>query len=535
MKKGLIYIGILSAALSMGGCTKDFENINNDPTQTGEDIFDPNYLITSGQYAFSSKGYAYNIFAPLWVQLMSSTSTNKSNYLSNGDKYVSSSSTPDYMSRIWGVNYGSTDKFSTGAGNLIKEAISLSANDPAKSNVNAVATIMKVLIMQETTDTYGDVPYSEAFQGKQGVTRPKYDTQQEIYTSMLTELETAIAQLDASKALATGDMYYKGNVDKWKRFGYSLMLRVAMRLTKVDANTAKTWAEKAAAGGTFQSSADDALVPTELATGYTNAQAKDYNTDIYQTKWSNVLIDYLRAQGDPRLEVVAEVPLATEEDGKPAAGTTGAAIQRGMPNGYDLGTIRDITTAPGYPGAVNGNKVGAYSRPRYSVYANQASPIFVLTYAETELLLAEAAVRGWSVGASAAQHYQQGVVAALTELSKLGNDLAISTTVAESFAAAHPLDVSSQAASLAQINTQYWATTGLEFNYIQSYFNWKRSGYPVLTAVNFPGNFSGATIPRRQPYPVAEVTLNAVNYKEAIGRLGGTDSWTARVWWDVAQ
>lgn len=531
MKKGLLYIGMLSSAMWLGGCTKDFDGINTDINQTDSASFEPNYLITSSQYAFASKGYAYNIFVPLWAQIMSSTSTNKSNYLSNGDKYVATSSTPDYMSRIWGTNYGSTDKFSTGAGSMAAEAVNLSAAFPDKANVTAVGMMMKVLIMQETTDTYGDVPYSQAFAGRKGITTPAYDRQEAIYNSMLTELETAIGMLDASKLLATGDMFYKGNVDQWKRFGYSLMLRVAMRLTKVKPDVAKTWAEKAVAGGTFTSPADDAVVKAEIATGFTNAQAKDYNTDIFQTRWSKTLIDYLTANADPRLAVVAETPLDSEEDGKPAAGTLGG-VQRGMPNGYDLlGGSTDISNAPGFPGAGSQGKTAKYTRPRYSAYANQASSMLVLTYADTELLLAEVAARGWNANGTAAAHYANGLAAGMTSLAKISADLTISQGVADAYALAHPLLPGTEAAQLEQINTQYWATTGLEFNYVQSYMNWKRSGFPVLTPVNYPGNFSGGQIPRRQPYPVAEKTLNTASYNAAVTNIGA-DDWTTRVWWD---
>lgn len=534
MKKILIYIGIASALLQVG-CTKNFDKINTDPTKTSGDLLDPNYLITSAQMAFSSQGYNLFLFSSMWAQTLASTSSLQSNYLSNPDKYVASGSTPDYQGRIWNTNYGATDQYYTGAGNLVSEAIKLTTADATKSNVTAVSTIMKLMIMQQVTDVYGDVPYSQAFQGKEGITRPVYDRQQDIYNSFFTELTAAIAALDASKPLATGDMYYNGDVAKWKKFGYSLMLRMAMRLTKVDAATAKTWAEAAAAGGTFASNADNAVLKVQNSNGHDNAQHRVYGVDIYQTKWSRTLINYLKMDNDPRLSVCAEISTDGETNGNAVPGITGAGLQIGMPNGYDLnGTATDITNAPGYPGATTGSPIGKYSRPRYSVYANTNAPIFVLTYAETELMLAEAAARGWNVGSTAALHYANGVIAAQTELATLGADLTISTATATAFAAANPLVVAPLETALKQINEQYWATTGLTFNYIESYLNWKRSGYPVLTPVVYSGNFSGGTIPRRQPYPPSEATLNTANYNTAVGNLTGGDTWTSRVWWDVA-
>ncbi len=71
------------------------------------------------------------------------------------------------------------------------------------------------------------------------------------------------------------------------------------------------------------------------------------------------------------------------------------------------------------------------------------------------------------------------------------------------------------AASLKQINEQYWATTGILWNFVEAWNNWRRSGYPVLTPVNYTGNFSNGTIPRRQLYPTTEPTANPVNYRAA--------------------
>jgi len=94
------------------------------------------------------------------------------------------------------------------------------------------------------------------------------------------------------------------------------------------------------------------------------------------------------------------------------------------------------------------------------------------------------------------------------------------------------LNESDEQNSLNAINTQYWLATGTNFNFIESWLNWKRSGYPVLTPVNYPGNTTNATIPRRMIYLSTEILNNTSNYKEAVSRLNGGDILTARVWWD---
>jgi hypothetical protein len=155
-----------------------------------------------------------------------------------------------------------------------------------------------------------------------------------------------------------------------------------------------------------------------------------------------------------------------------------------------------------------------------------------LTYAETELLLAEAAVRGWSVGGTAAAHYKNGVSAALQSLGTIGASAAISAATADAYATANPLDVSSTTASLKMINEQYWATTGTMLNFVETWNNWRRSGYPVFTPVVYTGNFSTGLIPRRQIYPTEEATANGTNYATGVSSLTGGDVWTSKVWWD---
>jgi hypothetical protein len=537
MKKTLIYLVL--AAIILPGCTKNFDDINTDPLQVGASVFDPNYLLSSSQYLVANQSY-YNtfLFESMWTQTLASTSTVTSNYLSNGDKYVPSSNTLDYQGRFWNLGYGSSDEFGTGAASLAVEMYNLTKGKEEYTNLNAVSIIMKVMIMQQITDVYGDVPYTQALQAKtNNITQPVYDTQQSIYTNMLTELETAITQLDASKKAPTADLFYKGDITKWKKLGYSLMLKLAMRLTKVDAATAQKYAEKAFAGGTFSSIADNAIVKGDNSTGFATPASKALNVDVYETRWSKTLIDYLKANSDPRLSIVAEVPAdGLKANQTTGAGNTSAAVQIGLPNGYDLkGGATDITKEPNYPGSTGSGAdvtpIGKYSRPRTSLYCNRNGASFILTYAESELLLAEAAVRGWNTG-DKSTHYKNAVSAALQSLVSFGSDGAISATVADAYALAHPLDITSTTNSLKQINEQLWATNSTFFNFVETWINWKRSGYPVLTPVNYTGNFSGGVIPRRHPYPVTEGSLNGKNYQDAVSRLSGGDNWSSRVWWD---
>jgi hypothetical protein len=537
MKNLPIYLSLLLTVM-LTCCTEDFDEINTDPTKSSPENFDANYFLSSSQWSYLDGTMGYNgptLFQSGWVQILASTSSGGANYYSNMDKYVPSSNTNDYQGRSWNGCYR--------AASLANEIVTLTSDNPDLVNLNAVARIMKILSIQYITDMYGDCPYSEALQAKTGITLPVYDDQESLYKSLLSDLDAAVSSLDESKTKPTADLLpYDGDVVKWKKFGYSLMLRMAMRLTKADLATAKTYAEKAAAGGTFASADDDAYIICDNANGYRNDYARDLTTaaDFYQVRWSKTLIDYLDANDDPRLGVIAEVP----QDGLAANQTVGLPgnsdpdVQLGLPNGYDLNAgATDITTSPGYPGGTgvgaDATPIGKYSRPKTSIYGNLDGPVFILTFAQTELLLAEAAVRGFSINGSAEGHYQNAVVGAMLSLAPFGADATISLSTANAYATAHPLDISSTENSLKMINEQYWATSGALLNFSDAWNNWKRSDYPVLTPVIYAGNFSGGVIPRRQPYPTTEGTLNTDNYQSAVGRLSGGDIWSARVWWDV--
>lgn len=534
MKKILIYI-FSGAALFQTACTKEFEEINTDPTQTSADVFNPNYLLSQSEYEASQSGYTQLLFQSMWSQVLASTFS----YYGNGDKYVASGSFDAYKGRTWSEQYR--------AASLVFEMQNLTRDKENYTNLYNIGTIIKVLSLSKITDCYGDVPYSEALRGKEGISTPVYDAQQDIYNSMLSELETAINALDASKPLASADLLYAGDVAKWKKFGYSLMLKLSMRLTKADPATAQAWAEKAYAGGVFASIDDNAKVKCDNSTGYGNntTGALRVPDDYREVRWSETLIDYLKGKADPRVGVITEVAQAglANNSNQDLAGDRTPANQIGLPNGYDLnGGATDIRSYAGYPGSTGtGDDIapdGKYSRPTTSIYLDRSGVNFILTYAETELLLAEAKTKGWNVGGTtAAQHYKNGVVAAIASLAQFNAAaaadpaIAAATVAAPAFVDANPLSGTVETA-LEQINTQYWVATGTLFNFIETWCNWRRSGYPVLTPVVYPNGFSGGTIPRRIPYNVSEPSTNGASYAAAVSGLSGGDTFTSRVWWD---
>lgn len=540
MKQRILY-SFLSLFLLLAGCTKNFQSINTNPTQANASTFDPNLLLSTAEldYASAMSGYSGPIlFQSMWVQIFASASY--PSYYSNGDKYVASGNTTTYQASTWNNGYAAASR--------AREIQNLTKGNDAYMNLRGIATIMEIGSIMLVTDTYGDCPYSQALQAKTGQVLPVYDKQQDIYNTMLTRLDSVINTLDVSRAAPTSDAFsYGGKISQWKKFGYSLMLRMAMRLVKVDAATAQKYAEKAAAGGTLAGVSDNAYVLYNNSNGFNNpnSSALIVPQDYSEVRWAKMLIDMLKTSNDPRVPVISEVPphgayyapnstKAVDSSTVPSlSGDTTASAQLGMPNGYDQnGGATDISKAPGFPGATTKGgftiPIGKYSRPKTSLYLSLNAPIFILTYAESELLLAEAAARGWNVGGTAATHYANGVAGALQSYSTFNASGTISAATAMAYAAANPLVNN----SLQQINNQYWITTGTLFNFAEAWSNWRRSGYPTLTSISYVGNFSNGQIPRRQPYPLLEATTNGTNYSSTVANLSGGDQFSGRVWWD---
>ena len=159
------------------------------------------------------------------------------------------------------------------------------------------------------------------------------------------------------------------------------------------------------------------------------------------------------------------------------------------------------------------------------------APTLIMSYAEVQFILAEAAVKGWNVGGTAQKFYEDGVKAAMTVLTIFGDKVpAVTTAEYDAYILAHPFKTGgTEAQKIEQIITQKWIV--LLFNGFEAFSEYRRTGYPVLVPVNDPTGETQGTIPRRLIYDQSELITNAANYKEAIARQG-LDVMTTRVWWD---
>ncbi|MFB9842635.1 SusD/RagB family nutrient-binding outer membrane lipoprotein [Mucilaginibacter ginsenosidivorans] len=511
MKK--IYLGVCLVsiiAIMTPACKKNFVAINTDPNAISSPTVP--YLFSKAELdAFNANYYASQI------SNVAGFIQHFANYkLASGfgDKYL----TNNEGGAALNVYYQNTVS-------EISDVIRASS-DPADVNKLAEARIWRVYVMHRMTDQFGDLPYSQAAQGYVNNTFfPVYDAQSDIYSDMLNELDAAAQAFDAGKAtFGTADLLYGGNISNWKKFAYSLMLRLGMRLTKVDPANAQKWVQKAIAGGVILNDADIAVMKYQSGSININRNpiaveliGNDYSATAYGLnliegdKYSNTYINYLKNNNDPRLSVLAVV-WNYQDPNNPVPDTT-AANQKGMPNG--------LTSQP-----VN---FESYSEPNPATILQYTAPLMVLTNAETNLLLAEATLRGWTTEGTAATYYSAGVTAAMHQWALYGSAGAISAVKIDAYLAAHPLAPGTFDQQMEQIHTQFWAS--LIYDEYESFSNWRRTGYPVLTPVNYQGNNSNGTIPRRMMYPLSEASINTANYNAAVSRQG-PDLLTTHVWWD---
>jgi hypothetical protein len=399
--------------------------------------------------------------------------------------------------------------------------ISNYSDDPERANIYNMARIVRAFSGIVLTDTYGDIPFINAGLGfieKNGT--PVYDTQEAVYSHILSELEQATAALGGNARKETGDILYAGDVTKWKRFGYSLMLRAAMRLSKVNPSKSQEFVTKAVAGGLMQSNDDIAIVrhsanfPNIVGSQLNGSEAANY----FMTK---PLVDFFQANADPRLDVMAVRYIGAINGGTQteAVATRVPADQIGMPMGFDNTSIAPRAVADGV-----GSFYG-YSQFDRNKMGSQQAPYFMLTYAQTELLLAEATFRGWAQG-DPATHFANGIRAHMQQLAIHNANMVINASDIDAYLQAHPLEAGKE---LELINTQYWVAS--LFNAEESFANFRRSGYPVLTPNPYPQSAIDGDFIRRLNYHTSEYTNNLENINAAISRQG-PDKLDTRVWWD---
>ncbi|MEO5978091.1 MAG: SusD/RagB family nutrient-binding outer membrane lipoprotein [Chryseolinea sp.] len=524
--------------LSLTQCDTDqLHKLNINPQAVNE--INLNFMFTAAQLGSASGGAAGDNRYIDWrtnigmcgyaIQQLA----NVNGGIAPGDKYTDN---PETASAPFEFLYG--DELRNIA-EVLKETGDGGYDEGNKQNLRNAARVLRAFLFQRLTDYYGSIPYFDALSATNvgGTFYPGYDKQKDIYMDLLKEMHEATAGFDASlpdDGFKAGDLYYSGDIAKWKKFGYSMMLRLAMRMSTVDPGIAGPYIQEAIAGGVFTSNDDNVIVPMALApsqwVNQNGISRAFYPGDGGQPSFlSKTLVDWLKgadasttSDDDPRLMIISG-GIATWTAAAFTPVNVNPLQQKGMPNGLDPTLLAQAEGVPA-PGSVDQD--ATYSKINFKMLQNDES-YMLMNYGEVELMLAEAAVRGLgglSAGQAAA-HYAAGVKGSMQMYTIYDPSLTVADGAVTTYLAL-PEKMLTGAADhdLELIGNEYWVNHFL--NWWEAWSNWRRTNYPKLTPTNYPNNITNGTIPQRLRYPNAEV---AGNPNFAAGSTT-PNNYTTRVW-----
>ncbi len=499
---------ILSAFLLIfNSCTKDFEKINTDPNNAGLEKAAPDMLLTNSIESMTNR--VQEIFlgeemGNCWAQHEA-----KVQY-TDEDRYIYRTSV---VNSTWTSFYA--------ANGMDVQTMYNVAKSRQHQNYMGVALVLKSYITSVLTDLFGPVPYKQAWLGSSN-TLPAYDSQESIYRDIIAKLDTANTLLSADGKAITGDILYNNDIDKWKKFANSLRMRLLVRMSARDKNFATTELTKMTGDATkypiFESNADNAALQY-LGSAPNNNPINENRKTRDDHRVSKTLVDMMWTNSpnlDYRICIYAQ-PYA-------------AGKFEGLPNGL---TSSQAASYKGN-GIKNTCKVGSY-------FLEATAPGMLMSFAELKFILAEAAFKNYIPGGNdvAGTYYTEGIYGSYNQFGDAlvaevdGNGfLPMANATADSLAADYiKTDIYGWDASkgMELIATQRWAATFDQG--LQSWFEWRRTGYPVLTPAI--AGMNDGKIPVRVPYPTDEASRNPTNLAAGVTLLGGTDNLNTRVWWDM--
>ena len=471
MKK--IFLIIVSLALIMAACKKDITDLNIDPKNPSTA---PSYaFFTNAQRTLvntlTSSNVNLNIFRLIVQYWQETTYTDESNY-DLGTRSINDG--------VWNALYRDVLRDFQESTNLIPADIS---DENVQKNQLAISEIMQIVTWYYLVTTYGDIPYTEALDINKPF--PKYDDAKTIYSDLLARLDAAIGELNTSaESFGSADIIYHGDVTAWKIFANSFKIKMGMTIADEDNAKAKSVVESAVAAGVFTSNADNA----EFHYLATPPNTNPIWVDLVQSGRkdfiaSEAIIETMKDFEDHRLD-----DYFTED----ASGDYSGAV------------------------AGAGGNYATFSKPNDAILAPDF-PALLLDYTEVEFYLAEAAERGYNVGGTAQQHYNNAITASILYWG--------GTTAEATSYLAQPSVSYTSGAYKERIGTQKWLA--LYNRGWDAWIEWRRLDYPHLD----PAVDAQSEIPLRYPYPVNEQNVNRLNYEAAAAAIGG-DLVETKLWWD---
>ncbi|GGH17752.1 SusD/RagB family nutrient-binding outer membrane lipoprotein [Sphingobacterium alkalisoli] len=405
---------------------------------------------------------------------------------------------------------------------------------------HGVSLVMRAYLFGLITDLWGDAPYTDALKAELGGVQynfPKFDQQDIIYKGIIDELKQANTILSNPtgnyEVLASADLYFGGDVSKWRRFANSLALRYYMRIAEKESAFAKQGIENILANPTefpIITSVEDEVVMDFV--GNNSGDAWPSNT-IFDASGSNfrrikmcaTLVDRLQQLGDPRLSVWAnkiEIPIevrTSEPAGTDKIVNGVRIVSPDVVQGIAVDTDADYVGLPpsgsknpsAYnlnpsPGQTSMNPHVSYLSDTYKEAKGTLLKARLFAASEVDFILAEAAWKGWSLPESAKTYYERAVRNSLTSWGKAGEYATYLQQQGVAFE-----DTQSQIIEQKWISN--WSTAA------QAWFDYRRTGYPQLKA----GPAAIRTqLPVRIPYMQNEMSVNRKNAEEALSRIEKT-------------
>jgi len=499
------YISLLLAfiVLIMPSCSK-FEDLNTDPDNTSKvtpQLLATNLILQTVKYPSVGKDFLYkDMFA----------------------KYIS------YMEGATGYQYNQIDR--TYFSSLVKlanieEMTKAASGSVTEDSYVALGHFLRAYTFFNLTISVGDIPYSEALQGAEGVYNPKYDSQKDVFIGILNELDEASRLFETARDFQ-GDPVYDGKVSKWQKATNSLALKVLTHLYKKtgdgDLNVAGRFNDIVTANKLIQSNSENfQLVYSSLQVEYYpffNSNFRKYPI------MSTTIVDKMKEYQDYRLFYFAEPALAEINSGHTAAEWEAYV---GVDPSDNYNTISADYTA---------KKISGINTRYYAL--EQGEPTFLLSYAEQCFIIAEGILRGWTNG-DAKSYYDNGVKAAMLFTASNTPDnptyhhgMKITSAIISSYIESAPVAFTGTDEEKFQKIFQQRYFLGFMQDGWNSYYECRRTGYPVLPVNELTNLNSDKTkMPVRWMYPEKELSYNRANVESAINsQFNGNDDVNELMW-----
>ncbi|TCC95502.1 SusD/RagB family nutrient-binding outer membrane lipoprotein [Pedobacter hiemivivus] len=412
--------------------------------------------------------------------------------------------------------------------NLIDMGKIASKPESLNKSYQAISLITQTWVYSLLTDTYGDVPYSQANNGKDDVLEPAYDRQKDIYQGMFKKLEEANTLLSEGVAIvSTGDPVFQGDVTKWRKFGNSLYLRLLLRVSgkaEVSASVIakiKEMVDTNPANYPIMNDNDDTA---KILWNGTNSSSSVYSSpfmvsirpvDFRTPAITSFFIDNIRSWNFPPLNPTLGVGnIPRWGIAKAVAGYVG------VPSGFDVGE-----------GLLKQSYFYSDDQKVTTLQTDKFTGI-IMNCAEVNFILAEAAAKGWIVG-SAETYYNKGIYYGINYwLPKWATG--VTDAKFTSYITGADIDWDNNMALDAPAGRSKMEFIQLQKYYamflvdMQQWFEYRRTGHPILPKGS--GLANGEVMPARLQYPVISQSANPSGYKNAVAAQG-PDEISTQMWW----